>query len=236
MLGIIDRKRNKEAKDGAAVLRLPLLQGRKAGHTTGRRAENVPSGGVVQAKPSQRVNMVGARCSGTGRLAALGARPPPAVLRGRPQAALLRERWAASVAAVRSWHGGTAMGRATWYTGALALSVAGGQSRWRAAARSARRRCPAGPRGPGPVAAPGGPRLTPACQPPGGVRWPAAVARARWVGSGMPVGAAIGFVSMWQLMRSRRQTATPPLPGGQATPSYHPPSPLTGGFAAERYA
>jgi len=34
---------------------------------------------------------------------------------------------------------------------------------------------------------------------------------------GTPVCAAISFVSVWRLVRRRRQTATPPLPGCQAT-------------------
>jgi len=36
---------------------------------------------------------------------------------------------------------------------------------------------------------------------------------------GTPVCAAIGFVSVWRLVRRRRQTATPPLPGCQASAS-----------------
>jgi hypothetical protein len=54
--------------------------------------------------------------------------------------------------------------------------------------------------------------------------------------SGMPGSVAIGCVSVWRLVRRRRQTATPPLPGCQAllpnagagAPAYTP--------AGERYA
>jgi len=63
----------------------------------------------------------------------------------------------------------------------------------------------------------GCPRRPPGCQPPGGAP---RLARggARSNGRiGMPVGAAIGCVSVWRLVRRRRQTATPPRPGCQAT-------------------
>ena len=47
--------------------------------------------------------------------------------------------------------------------------------------------------------------------------WRGAVAcGASYTHQGTPVSAAIGCVSVWRLVRRRRQTATPPLPGCQA--------------------
>ena len=47
--------------------------------------------------------------------------------------------------------------------------------------------------------------------------WRSAVAcGASYTHQGTPVSAAIGCVSVWRLVRRRRQTATPPLPGCQA--------------------
>jgi len=62
----------------------------------------------------------------------------------------------------------------------------------------------------------GRPPPSPAGQPPGGARWRADDGARSLGRRGMPVCAAIGFVSVWRLVRRRRQTATPPLPGCQA--------------------
>jgi len=101
--------------------------GGRRGTPRGRCAEHVPMGVVWQAKPAQRADTVGVRCSGTDRLAGL-ARARRVHAARRRWAALVRPRRGYVRAAQPGQHSGPWAGCLAWAAGALAVPCRGGRA------------------------------------------------------------------------------------------------------------